>query len=256
MSRITFASPTDDAELRGSERAYMGLLISRITTAIFDPWSLEPRRAALRKMTGLDMAAYDDRGGGLYFARDFETFLAVGGDRKISVGDRSVGVFTVCLNTAWLIGDDALKLIARLHGQCELHAWVDGPNRRWLADIITRGRASRVLRAGQGWEGVAAFLRESESEPVVTSYSVTDGFPNPYVADFDGDPEEFYDLSRDDQWARCMAALRANDGAAYGLELRPDEWSYEQFQFGDGSTAFSLLDEIEHPATPAAREGE
>ncbi|GAA4304598.1 hypothetical protein GCM10023178_11830 [Actinomadura luteofluorescens] len=37
-----------------------------------------------------------------------------------------------------------MRFLARLHAQCELHGYVEGPNRAWLADVIDQGPAAGV----------------------------------------------------------------------------------------------------------------
>jgi hypothetical protein len=44
-----------------------------------------------------------------------------------------------------------VRFLARLHGQCEVHGWVAGKNRAWLADIIETGRETAILRDDMGW---------------------------------------------------------------------------------------------------------
>ena len=87
----------------------------------------------------------------------------------------------------------------------------------------------------------------------MTSYSVTEGFPNPYLAreaglwseasdDEDGEAEEFYDLRDDQKWEICLEALKKLDD---GRELSPVDW--EMFRFCDYN-AFTLLEQARyHP---------
>jgi hypothetical protein len=243
MSRIYFHSLSDTAEVRGSERAHMGILCADLTYAAFRPRG--DASDPLFRVTDLKREKYDKIGGGLEFRRDFGFFLSQGGVFRL--GERTADAFDVCLNTTLAIGNDAVRLMARLHGQCEIHAWVEGPNRAWLAGIIEDGRAAGIMRANQGWESVAALLRSRDDEPVVTSYSVTDGFPNAHVAGVEGDEEHdaWYDRPVADQWTQAMAALREHDN---GLEMRPDRWTFPAYHFMDGDTAFSIY---EHATSPA-----
>ena len=117
---------------------------------------------------------------------------------------------------------------------------MDGPNRAWLADIVTDGRKDGSLRSDAGWEGLAAFLRESDDEPVVCSYSVCEEFPNigllpekhrimrQYAKDDDAEKahDAFYRMRHASQWKHCMDGLRSRTGA---LELHPENWTEVRF---------------------------
>jgi hypothetical protein len=162
---------------------------------------------------------------------------------------------------------EPVQLAARLHAQCEIHAWVDGPNRAWLADIIDEGVETGIMRPHPdmddiektGWQAVTTLLRRTDSEPVVTSYSVCEQFPNSYASTYlppwpEGVTEEWdaltekqqreretlsdawYDLPGGEQWRMGMEWLRVQRG---GLELEPE--GFYDFGFGNG---FSWLDLI------------
>ena len=83
------------------------------------------------------------------------------------------------------------------------------------------------------------FLRRSDDESVVTSYSVCDQFPNRFVAewedDYDGD--EWYELPSETRWEMAFSKIRDSDR---GLELKPDNW--DAFRFGHGLGAFGLIE--------------
>lgn len=182
---------------------------------------------------------------GRQFSHLLSTALRVGMDSEILVVDgKAVNVFSASLNTAVVMGSDPIILSARLHGQCEIHTYVEGANRAWLADIVERGRKSGVFRSDMGWESVIEHLRERDDEPVVTSYSVCYQFPNASAAGWkpdkvneegDGDWDAYYDLPNDERWRMGMEALRAKPY----MEMRPDHWS--NYYFNDGTTGFSLL---------------
>lgn len=236
MSRIYFHSEHGSAELRGSERAYMSIFCVDLMMSVFGDmhyakdWLLPlvPPTSYVHKSDDIE--------------RTLETYLRVQGDLRAN--DKSVDTFEISLNTAWAIGGDALRLMARLHGQCEVHCWVEGQNRKWLYDIIAAGRKSGLLRGKQGWEEVAAFLVSRDDCPVVCSYSVCEQFPNfgclpgdhPLKQGKDENAsEQFYELDDSEAWSACMQELRAQGS---GLEMRPDKWG--GFYFGHGATAFSL----------------
>lgn len=103
-------------------------------------------------------------------------------------------------NTALVAGSDVVALAAKLDGWNERHCWVEGPDRDWLAGLIGQGLEAGILRRGlwysdtpdgpkdqwssQGWEELVPWLRARDDEPVVLSYSVGDGFPNQWIADW------------------------------------------------------------------------
>lgn len=256
MSSICFASPSGSVYLRGSERAYMARRCEAVACGFFDPQGTPDD--PLFKVTTFRKDNYTVLGGGLLFQRDFSNALTLGNRKIFHIPgvpeDKQPDAFCVPLNTCLAVGNDALCLMARLHGQCEIHAWVDGPNRAWLADIIKAGRAVKLLRDNQNWEGVEEFLRASATEPVVTSYSVTESFPNPYVANFDlGEDGEDYDsweaLSKEQQWELAMKGLCADPG----FEMRPDQWRMPDFFFGYGETAFTILEAAHKCAAEEAK---
>ncbi|WP_446046027.1 hypothetical protein [Streptomyces olivaceus] len=154
-----------------------------------------------------------------------------------------IGPFTLMLNTAMESGGDALRLAARLHGQCEVNCWVDGPNRDWLAGIITAALTSGLYRPDCGWEKVRDLLRERSDLPVVVSFS--DSFPTFWSArsgDADDDPDEaeqrWETLQADERWQQGMAALHRRPQDR--LELRPD-WA--GYRFGHELSFTDLLAE-------------
>lgn len=259
MSRVYFHTPTTKAELRGSERAHMGVLVTDIAAGLLNAGGFRAREefAPLIRPDHY-LKSITERG----WSSAFETAWRTGGAGipMLTWRGHDLDPFTISLNTAATVGNDAVKLAARLHGQCEIHAWVDGPNRAWLADIIDRGMASGVLRAEtQGWERVVGMLRARDDEPVVTSYSVCEQFPHSGVggwmpdwpegvperwdalspeqqAEREARDEEWYKLDDSEQWRIAMDALRAD--TASGLELKPENW--DRFRFGNGLTVFDL----------------
>lgn len=238
MSRIYFHSEHGTAELRGSERAMMGTFCSTLLVAalgIDRAWVSDAKR--FRKLLPADH--YTQAGDDDAFLRSLKTWVCVG-DGEFGVTTKTEP-FTAALNTALRIGGDAVKLMARLHGQCEVHAYVEGPNRAWLANIMERGREWKIFRPRQGWETVIQLLRERDDCPVVTSYSVCQQFPNPSIAGWRDDREgdAFYELPHDERWSRALNGLRTSGG---GLEMRPDTWT--EFFFGDGVSGFTVWEEL------------
>lgn len=253
MSRIYFHSEHGTAELYGTERAHMGMFCGRLLVATLEPLDMDWRTNPIRRLVPPDsyLAHCPDAA----FAERFRDWASIGFDAEGFVyQDRQVPRFDTALNTALALGNDSVKLMARLHAQCEIHCYVEAPNRAWLASIMQRGRASKLYRANQGWESVIALLLSRDDGPVVCSYSVCEGFPNAGVAyeaglwqpDEDEDGEVTYDawynLPTTEQWRLAVAALRQNPG---GLELTPATWA--DYYFADGVTGLDLRAWIDQP---------
>lgn len=238
MSSIYFHSITGTAKVSGSERAHFGIACSNLTIAMFGD-SIEDAPSRPSILRGLFEPTHY-----VLSARDFEhsakTHFHVGEDLYLN-GDK-IEMFSVHLNTAYRMGSDPVKLAARLHGQCELHCYVEGHNRKWLAEIIRHGRAIGFYRDGMGWESVIELLLDSNKTPVVTSYSVCDGFPNPRIAGYtsETDQEKYYRLSLRTQWLKAMIGLRESDLG--GLELSPGVW--QDYYFNHGWDANRIIAEL------------
>lgn len=258
MSRIYFHSPSGEAEVAGSERHYLGSLVNQLAVGMLDPDGYQ-RDERLKQMLPADHYLNDPQAVGRNWAAAYKTAFRVGDGPLITWRGTELSAFSLALNTCLVYGNDAVKLAARIHGQCEIHAWVDGPNRAWLADIIQAGLDTEVFRKGlwyesggekkwadQGWEGVITLLRARDDEPVVMSYSVCDSFPNqsiggwmdevPDGVDEDDHSDAWYDLPPDERWDRSMLALRAS---ARGLEITPDDW--QTFRFTHELSALDLF---------------
>lgn len=245
MSRIYFHGRDAEAEVRGSERAYIGSLCNSLLKVAIGPVFDSPRQPSwVRKILPSD--CYVLQVGD--FANALDTYLGAGFGDLLIAGERK-SVFDLALNTAMRMGNDTIKLMARLHAQCEIHCFVEAPNFEWLATVIENGRQQNILRADMGWENVITLLRSGDPGPVVCSYSVTEEFPNAYVAEQGGTwqppkdldyPEEdnwdaWYDLDSDERWQLAVAGLRALPGK---LEMSPTDW--DGYYFGDGMTGFDL----------------
>lgn len=238
MSAIYFHSEEREARIRGNERAFFGhictdmLLMSLI--GVINP--ISPEKSDILFYLPRDSYA---RKAPTEFS--IETYLTSLMGGSVIVDDETYDTFSLALNTALIAGSNAIKLGARLHGQCEIHTFVRGENRAWLADLITQGRRTNIFRAEMGWEEVITLLLESNSGPVVTSYSVCDGFPNANVADWEGEYDDWYDISDEDQWERGVAGLyKKNED--HTLEISPESW--DSFYFRSGMNGFKLAEII------------
>lgn len=173
------------------------------------------------------------------------TMLNVGDDPVFHLNGEVLGNFSLILNTVLSIGNDPLCLFARLHGQCEIHAYVEGPERAWVAGVIKQGLETGLYRQGVGWDSVVTLLEQSNTEPVVTSYSVCEGFPNYGIADWtppsDGEDEDsweaWYELPDDERWDLALAGLRSR------TDIQPLSSENLRGRFGHGKTLFDVLNQ-------------
>lgn len=264
MSSISFHFIDGEVRIGGTERAYAGVMCGNLTTAVLDfgsyPRIDDPIMARVLKMLPADhyaheyMARKDPRG----LATALTSALSRGFGDGLAWKGHPVEEFSLALNTVLTMGGDALRFVARVHGQCEIHGWCDGPNRAWLAGIVEDGVEDGILRQTRpnnydGWEVLATTLRESDIEPVVMSYSVCDSFPSYRIAHPLGRP--WKELTEDEQekrtdeadawnedteceqqWRECVTALRQSPER--GLELKPDNW--ETFRFMHKLSAFDV----------------
>lgn len=233
MSRIYFHSIDKTVEVGGPERAHFGVFCANLTWAMIEAYvhhDSNSRPSPIRKIVPASSYLNSPQVTGAYFEKSAETFFKVSQD-KIKIGEKESEIFSINLNTAYRMGSDPVKLAARIHGQCEIHCYVEGKNRKWLSGIVQQGIDIGFYRAGMGWDDVVKLLLLSDKSPVVLSYSVCEQFPNAPI-DYQYDREKFYDLQAKTQWARAMKSLRARGG---WLELKPDNWS--DYYFRDGIDA-------------------
>lgn len=245
MSRIYWHGQHFESELLGSERAYMGLLSEDIARQVVGRSFGGEHPISRLLPPGVMLPAYRDieYAVRMFFSGVMDRNELVWGGTKHSVGD-------LVLNTAIATGSPYLSLLARLHGYCESHAWVAEEDREWLAGVIDGGRAVNIFRPGMGWESVAEHLRNGDGGPVVTSYSVCDGFPSnpPGWMDEAWPPEQvgkwhydelteeqmqavgargdaWYDISKDEQWRIAFEAVQEN----WWLRITPDNLTQPMF---------------------------
>lgn len=127
-----------------------------------------------------------------------------------------------------------------LHSGCEAHGWVDGPDRAWLADRYAAALEAGIGRDPARWDAVIALLRESSSEPVVTSFY--NDFPSQHLvvssgvwseiaelataAETDAAAEielegRWNDLTDAQRWDLGIRALRATPAGAGEIQWSP-----------------------------------
>lgn len=150
-----------------------------------------------------------------------------------------VDLFNLALDS-WVVRHPEARILAWLYHGCGRHVWVGGPDRNTFADrlqvALDAGLARPdmgdptgdihigdiVLPGGDrvGWEEVIAWLRAGH-DPVITSVSVADPWPNRYLPvdagvwhpdtaedDDQGDDDDPWDrLDHTTQWNLCWQAL-------------------------------------------------
>lgn len=147
--------------------------------------------------------------------------------------------FGVGLNRVLDVGSDVLRLAARVHGQCEIHGFVEGRNRVWFSDLVLRGLEFGVLRVTiprtgkasfpSGWlEVVSLLCAHRRDRPVVSSYSVCDIFPSsPVPFRFEEDRGRRWLRKNPDE--RFRLGMRALRHLRHDLEWMPDNWGTFRF---------------------------
>lgn len=245
MSRVYFHTPSDEAELRGSERAYASSVVNGVFLGQIAQHYIS--RDFLKSILPKNCYLHDARDDQT-FENQFRVWASVGfSDTNFIIPKddgttQIVDVWTVMLNTALRMGNDQVKLFARIHAQCEIHPYIEGKNRAWLAGIIDRGLELGMYRPKQGWDEVSTLLKSRDDEPVVLSYSVCEQFPHSmYDSDFvrgeDGVDDEWYDLSIEERWNRCMKTLRG-EGPKARPEISPE--TYQDYYFNCGTDLFTI----------------
>ncbi len=253
--------------------------------AVYEAW-----KPGTPMLSGGTTHAYEHR-----LVSALKTSLKVSGV-KLRVAGLELDSGNVELNTALVAGSDPIRLAAKIRGWCEVHAWVEGPDRKWLAGVIDEGLQAGLYRAGmwyvdgpcdgpasqhpdrkwssQGWEEVQDLLRESDDGPVVMSYSVCDQFPNPatHVDAPYRDVKSWQDYSAEEQqtievWQDRWYAMAEEDcGAVFdaGMEWlrlrRP--WArlapdtLASVTFGPGVTVYDLFARDRDERVRAAVQGD
>ena len=242
MSSIYFHSANETVSVHGSERAHFGILCTRMAWGVIGTM-FSTDADLFKSLFPPDNYIHSYQSVPENMAR-----IAFECERRFVVGDDSLDGFTTMLNTALFMGSDPVKLAARIHGQCEIHAYVMPAHFEWLAGIIKQGRSFKLYRDNQGWEDVLRLFEEAKS-PIVLSYSVTDSFPNSDYSDYyqehghtDDEDDEFedawYAMDRADKFHECfnnLSKLSKNKG----LEISPENW--DDYYFGHGVDVNKLV---------------
>lgn len=246
MSSIIFHSEHIDVAVRGSERFLMGSILSDTFKAALGLSKYSDNKWVLDYIEKTDRNSY-------LFSKSshsgdsLDTWLSLPEHgHKFIFDGKPVELFSIVLSTAIALGGDELKLMARLHGQCEIHCWIEPANHAWFAGIIEKALAKHILRAEQGWETVIALLRKGIESAIVCSYSVCEQFPNAHTAGWKEpteNSETWYDLTDTERWEKAMVGLRSQS-EKYILtnEIKPETW--DNYSFACAVTAFTLKHDV------------
>lgn len=236
MSYILFADEQTEARISGRERAYLGQIVMNFPFTFMHPgWDTRCERLMPGMTRDADPARWERQ-----FRTCWATFSSV--FRDASGGP--INPMEVSMNTIGALGSDEMRVAAWIHGQCEVHGWVEGNARAWLAARIERGMAIGIFRADPvnfyGWRHLVGMLRASTTLPVVMSYSVTNYFPAPPEGLSDGERDQWYAMAEDDKWKDGLHRLRVGEGNVG--ELVPALLA--QRRYGDGRTILGILNEF------------
>jgi len=283
VSRLIFHSPSGDAQLNGSERSWFSRIVWGVASAAWGIDDAADRFMQLSRIIAMippsggdtlggylrvELAKQRQSGGPRNLVRlvsSLNTYLdGVGlGGCVLRVGGHDFSARDVARNTALVAGSAPVQLAAKLDGYGEMHCWVDGPDRAWLADVMEQGLEAGIFRRGfwfverpchgdpaaqpdrkwsdQGWGEVTRLLRDRDDEPVVCSYTVCDQFPNREAAEAGG----WQPAPLPDNWVPDWAvtdgrnewdAMPADQQDEYRRKALLDQWAAlpESEQWGTG----------------------
>ncbi|MFH0899438.1 MAG: hypothetical protein V2A73_02290 [Pseudomonadota bacterium] len=238
MNEVLFhAKGGRTAKLDATELPRMGAFCHGLLMSSIGPLKDTPSRPSwIRRL--LPEGCYVGQRESQLFFQDVDIYLHVD-HQGLAVEGQLVTGFVLALNTALVSGNDVVKLMARLYGQAEIHAFVEGVNCPWFVRIVEEGCDKAILRRDSGWDDVLSLLRDVDG-PVVTSCSGLAGFPDPSILPYDhplAGERAFVDALPTERWDACLAVLR-DPSTAGVLELRPENWA--EFRFDCGLSGFDL----------------
>jgi hypothetical protein len=237
MSRVYFHTPSNTAEILGAERAFAACIVESLGAALLCSYVEALGFSTLYREPGLLRVAMGD------------------GRTALRVAGQNLDGWQVLLNTAIAAGSDPVRFLARMHAQCEIHGWIAGEDRAWLADIIRTGLKDGVMREtlrerSIGWPGIIELLEANSTEPVVMSYSVCDRFPSMTAWD-PGVDDDGYPLPEvEAAWEAMTVAERFAACMPSESTLRITPSNLRTQGFGHGMSAFDVLRLLTDSETP------
>lgn len=275
MSSLNFLTRAGDASVSGRERIKFNGLLHDLA------WRTVERECDPRETLGPSLLRQAVRlpgwvsvNKGNLFAQTAKLYLDTGHDDAdvVLLPDApqtpAASVLDVHVNTVIAGYPDPVALAVRLAAQCQVNAWVDGPDRKWLADLIHKGRHTMwpaeavnpdvgglplfndgwsVNGTYDGWPGVVKMLRSDDTGAVVLTSSATDGFPSQVWAGREGqDREEFHrwwkDADPGQRWDASEVGLREETATTCpALKITPDSLHDPRFGFTRTGITWSHL---------------
>ena len=224
MSAIYFHTIDNDTyRISGRERAYMSTFLNRLTLGLFN---FKYGSDNIKQLVPCDSWVHETNSD---FEESFKLWYSNDSSAYLNINDEQISTFTFALNTAYAMGNDVIKLMARIHSQCEIHCYVKNEHIEWFLSIVKQGLDTKILRAEQGWEEL---LKIKTNGDLVLSYSVCERFPN---RGYDIDDDEWYEnMTYEDQWVHSFNKLED------GLEISPETFNYEYFYYRSKISYFDL----------------
>jgi hypothetical protein len=239
VSSLTFNTREGGASVSGLERRKFSAVLTDLA------WRALERDLDVHELTGPSLLRHavvlpewvvNTRG--TEFARTVKLVCAGGaGEEQVNLPGRDnvANVLEVHLNTVVANNSDPVALAVRLVAQASCNAWVDGADRKWLADLIEQGRTTwyppeiaadasafatkplfdqepSVNGSYEGWDAVVELLRADDGIVVLTD-SHSDGFPGRIWAAREGELRDDFrtwwqQATPEEMWDRSEAGLR------------------------------------------------
>lgn len=225
MSTVYFVSNdnNDDVEMSGSERAHMDIESSKYYLTALADYSRVELYNSIENIEDQYFKNYEENA---FKESLFSAINTNSGGLVFKKDGYTVSSFALRMNTAFRMGSDPLKLMARIHAQCEINTYVKPENFEWLSGIVKEGLETGLYRKGYGWEDLIELLSCAESA-IVTSFSVAEEFPNRTITNL---TEEDWDkLNYSEQFNVAFKSLEESN-KEYLLEMTPENWDDYYFE--------------------------